>query len=545
MMVHKETVIFEADRERIVDILDDIEAKLGLLGVSEKVIKRSRFETEDILAELIDCSIEGSTIKVTVKRSFNNISIRLACKGRQPDYQENFRDLFQGDIDEETESIIRSSLLKEYHRNIQISHRGGINTVTVTVSHRKKSSIMLSAAALLLGITCGALMKTVLPDDIASFYADSVFGTGTALFLRAIKMMISLLVFFSIASSLSGFKDLKELGRAFGRVISMFSFTSVLTIVVTYGITHIVPIGNGSLRAAATSSMKYDTMKGASSLKDIFLNIIPDSLIKAFIDTNMLQILFAAILIGIATTMMGKNSGKVSEVLSIMDQLFQKAVLIIVKLMPVCIFCSMASMVIKIDAKEFHQVAGWMGQVYFCDLVVILMLLLLVMLLGRTSPVWFIKQISQIMVSGFAVASSNAVMPMTMQTCKEKLKISPGIYSFSIPLGIVINMDGGCVTMIVSTFFLARVYGVSIPVHMLLPLFISVFMLSVAAPAVPGGILLCLTVLLPQVGIPIEGISIIIGLYFMVAMVQTMTNITSTVACSYIADRMEKRHSKA
>ena len=130
---------------------------------------------------------------------------------------------------------------------------------------------------------------------------------------------------------------------------------------------------------------------------------------------------------------------------------------------------------------------------------------------------------------------------MTMQTCKEKLKISPEIYSFSIPLGIVINMDGGCVTMLVSTFFLARVYGISIPAQMLLPYFVSVFMLSVAAPAVPGGILLCLTVLLPQVGIPIEGISIIIGLYFLVSMVQTMTNITSTVVCSFIADRSFER----
>ena len=287
--------------------------------------------------------------------------------------------------------------------------------------------------------------------------------------------------------------------------------------------------------------MKFEAMNGASSLSDIFLNIVPDSLLKAFIDTNMLQILFAAILTGIAVTMMGKESAKVSDVLSVMDKLFQKVVLIIVKFMPVCIFCSMASMVIRVDVTELHQVAGWMAQVYFCDLVVIAMLLILVALLGHTSPIWFLKQISQIMVQGFAVASSNAVMPMTMQTCKEKLKISPEIYSFSIPLGIVINMDGGCVTMLVSTFFLARVYGISIPAQMLLPYFVSVFMLSVAAPAVPGGILLCLTVLLPQVGIPIEGISIIIGLYFLVSMVQTMTNITSTVVCSFIADRSFER----
>ena len=536
-----QSISFEADRERIAEILDDIESKLRDLGGSEKVCKRSRFKIEDILIELIDNSFDKGMIRIAVKKFLGTISVRLSCKGREPDYQEDLKELFSGDIDEEAESIIRANLLKEYQRDIQISHRSGFNTVTVIVERRKKSSIMISAAAMLMGVLCGVLIKSFLPEETSSFYADSVFGTVTSLFLRAIKMMISLLVFFSIASSLSGYKDMKELGKAFGRVISMFSFTTVLTMAITYGITRIMPIGNESLKGAVNDSMKFEAMNGASSLSDIFLNIVPDSLLKAFIDTNMLQILFAAILTGIAVTMMGKESAKVSDVLSVMDKLFQKVVLIIVKFMPVCIFCSMASMVIRVDVTELHQVAGWMAQVYFCDLVVIAMLLILVALLGHTSPIWFLKQISQIMVQGFAVASSNAVMPMTMQTCKEKLKISPEIYSFSIPLGIVINMDGGCVTMLVSTFFLARVYGISIPAQMLLPYFVSVFMLSVAAPAVPGGILLCLTVLLPQVGIPIEGISIIIGLYFLVSMVQTMTNITSTVVCSFIADRSFER----
>lgn len=220
-----------------------------------------------------------------------------------------------------------------------------MNTAVITVVRRKKRSIVISAAAMLLGILCGILMKTFLPAESASFCADSVFGTGTSLFLRSIKMVIALLVFFSISSSLSGFKDMKELGKAFGRVIAMFSFTSVVTIMITYGICRIMPIGSASLRAAADSSMKYDTMDGVSSLSDIFLNIIPENFLKAFIDTDMLQILFIAILTGIAITMMGKGSKKAGEFLSVMDDLFQKIVLIIVKFMPVCIFCSMASMV--------------------------------------------------------------------------------------------------------------------------------------------------------------------------------------------------------
>ncbi len=106
---------------------------------------------------------------------------------------------------------------------------------------------------------------------------------------------------------------------------------------------------------------------------------------------------------------------------------------------------------------------------------------------------------------------------MNMQTCRDKLEISPKIYSFSIPLGIVINMDGGCVTLLISALFLSRVYGITMTWEILLSLFITVYLLSVAAPSVPGGILLCLPALLPQIGIPASGITIVIGLYFIVS----------------------------
>lgn len=540
-MNQTKTVTFEAVPEKTVEILDDMEAKLSAFGVSEKVCRKTRFRLEDPLVELIRKSPDGSRVKLTVTSFFNSVSVRLSCKGSEIDYQDSLEELFSGDIDEEAEAIIRAHLLKEYRRDIKLSRKGGINVISTNVIRRKKSRILISAVSMLLGVACGFVVKLLLSEETAQFLSDSVFGTGMSLFLRAIKMVISFLVFFSIASSLSGYKDLKELGKEFARVISLFALTSVVTILVTYGICNLIPIGDASLRSAADSSMQYDTLNGVSSLSDFLTDIVPDNYLDPFINTNMLQLLFIAILTGLSVAMMGKNGRKISDALSAADELFQKITLIIVKLMPVCIFCSMASLVIKTDLTELKHVAGWMGEVYLCDSVVILLLLMMVLILGKTSPFWFFKRLGRVLVSSFAMASSNAVMPMTMQTCREDLDISPGVYSFSIPLGIVINMDGGCVTMLVSTFFLARIYGVSITGEFLLPFFLSVFLLSVAAPAVPGGILLCLTVLLPQVGIPLEGISIIIGLYFMVSMIQTMTNVTSTVACSYVADRMGKK----
>ena len=144
------------------------------------------------------------------------------------------------------------------------------------------------------------------------------------------------------------------------------------------------------------------------------------------------------------------------------------------------------------------------------------------------------------MLASFAMNSSSAVMPMNMQTCRDKLEISPKIYSFSIPLGIVINMDGGCITLLITALFLSKVYGITMTWEILLSLFITVYLLSVATPAVPGGTLLVLPVLLPQIGIPASGITIIIGLYFIVSMIHTMTNVTSTTVCTYLVDRWEK-----
>lgn len=540
-MKHIDTAVFDAQPEGIGEILDYLESGLRALGTDDKTCAKSRFTLEDILTELIGKSSGDSTVRVSVREFPGSVSIRLSCRGSAFDYRESLNELFTGDIDEEAEAIIRSNLLNKYRKDIRVSNKSGINVINFTVTRRKRNRIMISVLSMLTGLLCGFLMKMFLPDKTASFFAVSVFGTGTSLFLRAIKMVIAFLVFFSISSSLAGFRDLRELGRIFVRVLTLFALTSIATILITYSICNIMPIGNESLRATADSSLKYDTMEGVSSLSDIFLNIIPDNFLGAFINSDMMQLLFIAILTGTAASMMGRNSQKICDILLVMDELFEKIILIIVKFMPVCIFCSMASMIIKIDPLQLRQVAVWMGQVYLCDLAVILMLLTMVTVFGGTSPLSFLKQLGQVMISSYSMASSNAVMPMTIQTCREKLNISPKIYSFSIPLGIVINMDGGCVTMLVSTFFLARIYGISITKEMLLPFFISVFMLSVAAPAVPGGILLCLTVLLPQVGIPVEGISIIIGLYFMVAMVQTMTNVTSTVACSYVADRIEKR----
>lgn len=531
---------FEAKQDELNEILNYIGDQLDNLEVEKEKRKKSRLEAEKILAELIRLADEGSTIKVRIHTLFGNISVHFSCKGEKLEYKENLKELFGGEIDEEGEAIIRANLLHNYQRDIHVSYRNGFNKVSFDVVKRKNRQLELSAAAMVLGVLCGLLIRVLLPGNMSQFLVESVFGVGTTMFLNAIKMTIPFLVFFSIASGISSFKNLHELGRIVVRVEGLFAITSILTILLTYLVYFLIPIGDPALLSAVDSSQQVETMDGSITLAGMLENIIPDNYLAPFVNMDMLQLLFVAIITGIAISGMGEKGLALHNAVSLIDTLFQKITIMIVKFMPLCIFFSIASMIVKLNFKDISQVVGWMGLIYLCDLLVILMLMVLVLVLGRTSPLWFLKETAQVLLSSFAVASSNAVMPLTMQTCRERLKISPQVYTFSIPLGIVVNMDGGCVTLLISALFMAKIYGVTLSMSMLLMLFVSVFVLSVAAPATPGGILLCLTALLPQLGIPGNGITIILGLYFIVSMMQTMTNVTGTIASTYIADRQIK-----
>ena len=536
-----QTEFYTPKHSELSNILDYITRMLASSGLDSRACGKIRFRTEDLLVMLMNHASEGSMIKVTVRKTLTATTVRLVCGGKEFDYREELKDLFSGALDEETETLVREKLLKHYEQDVLVSHRGKLNIVTITAARRKKNQMLTAAATVLLGIAAGLAVKMLCPGDTALYVAEHVFGTGTKLFLNAVKMVVPFLVFFSIASGISGFGNLRDLGRIFFRINIMFTATSFITLLMTYGIYRLIPLGQPALKAMADPSMQVGAMDPASgSLSEMLLGIVPANFLQAFWEMNMMQLLFLAMLFGIAVSGMKEKGRRINEVLTGIDELFEQVTRIIVRFMPVCVFCSMASMVIRLNLSSIVSVTGWLGLIYLCDIMVLVMLMVLLLFIGRTSPIWFLRQFGQVMMTAFAVASSSAVMPLTMQTCGDKLEISPKIYSFSIPLGIVINMDGGCVTLLITALFLSRVYGITLSWEVLLSLFVSVYMLSVAAPAVPGGILLCLPALLPQIGVPVSGITIIIGFYFLVSLVQTMTNVTSTAVCTYIVDRWEK-----
>jgi Na+/H+-dicarboxylate symporter len=269
------------------------------------------------------------------------------------------------------------------------------------------------------------------------------------------------------------------------------------------------------------------------------VGIIPSDIINPFLSADMLQIIFIAVMIGVSCGLLSDKIICFKDVLSDGYQVFSKITALIISVMPLAVFCAMAKMVLSMDLKSLFSVFAWVPTIYFGDVLMMIVYALIILLVGRLNPITFFRKYYQAMLTAFTFASSNASLHTSMATCDKSLGISKKIYSFSLPLGATINMDGSCITQIVSALFMAKIFGIPVNAPVILTLAITVFVLSVGAPGVPGGALVCISLLVPQIGIPAEAISLIMGLYSLVGMMQTCTNVTGDAAVTLVVARSE------
>ena len=161
------------------------------------------------------------------------------------------------------------------------------------------------------------------------------------------------------------------------------------------------------------------------------------------------------------------------------------------------------------------------------------------MLLGKSNPITFFRNVRESMLTSFILSSSSAAMPTTLRTCTDKLGISPKICNFSIPLGATVNMDGNCIFYAIMGLFLARAYGVAVPMSSMFSFSVTIMLLSFATPGVPGAGIIMLATVLKSISVPVEAIGLLMGMFSLMGMIQTMCNTTGDVAISLIVAKTE------
>ncbi|MDY3908401.1 MAG: dicarboxylate/amino acid:cation symporter [Eubacterium sp.] len=537
-------MILKANEGEIAKGVEFIRNALMEKKVSKRDVAGTLLTVEEALAKLIaNCPDKEGNVKLQVKSFLGNISIHMSAGGEKFELSDlkSIYD-FSEEEDEEILAVKQNLVNKVLGDNIAISSRRNVNAVDIKVKASRYRQLIYTMFALVFGLLTGMVMKICVPAGVTDAISETIFASVSTMFLNSLKMIVGPLVFFSIASSIADFGDLKALGRIVGKVVGCYLITSVIAISVGYLVYQVFPIGDAALKEAVTDAASSTIAKGEGmtiSIKDTIVNIIPSDYISPFLNSNMLQLIFMAALLGIgALKLSGRESGFRNAIVSA-NAVFSKITAMIISVMPVAVFCSMAKMVISMDTNSLLKVVAWLPVNYVGYLLMIGVYLLLLLVIGRMNPLKFVRGFYPAMLTAYTLGSSNAAMPTSIKQC-EKLGIAKQIYSFSIPLGATINMDGSCVTQMVSVLFMAKIFGVPVTGSALLTLVVAVLALSVGAPGVPGAALICISLLLPQIGVPPEAISLIMGIYTLAGMGQTCTNVTGDAVVTTLVAKSEK-----
>ena len=537
------------DGQALQDSLAFIEETLKKNGLDNKHIIWTLLMAEELIPQMIRFAAEGAGLHVKVLKYLGDISVTIRAEGESFDpYAIPADNPFADDPsgigkmeDKEAEQAIRGILLRSQGDKLKISHRNRVNKVRILVDRSRQRMLIQTAAALLIGLVFGLLMKFVFPPALSGGLTTYLLNPLKTMFMNALRIVIGPVIFFSIISCISGFRDLTELGRIGIKVMGTYLFTTLIAILLAFGISMVLKPGTFGFAMPMAGNMgavNVDLSVDTSLLHTI-INIVPSNLLSPFLESNTLQIIFLAVLCGIAVGLIGEHTSLLQEFFEACNSLFLTITTLITRLIPEVVFCSVAMMAANTDGSSLAYVLRYAGVVLLGFLCMILMYGLLLLILGCLNPITFFKKNWEGMLTSLMLSSSSAVIPTNIRICTEKFGVSPKVCNFSIPLGATINMDGTCIYLTITGLFLARAFGVPVPTSAMVSLAITIILISLGCPGIPGAGMVCLGIVLSQIAVPIEAIGLIMGINPFLDMFCTMSNTTGDVAASLIVAKSE------
>ena len=403
---------------------------------------------------------------------------------------------------------------------------------------RKKKKLGLTTTifiALLLGVITGIALHSFLPTGyirvtvIINGVLDLI-GSG---FIRGMQMLVVPLVFCSLVCGSMAIGDTKKLGKVGIYTILFYLVTTAIAITVSLLIANFLHPGrNLDMSSVAITEVKVSETTG---VKDTILSIIPTNPFRALADGTMLAIIFFALFVGVLLAGMGKKSETLANIFSQGNDLMMNMTMAIMKAAPIGVFC--------LIAKTFGSL-GYEAIAPMLKYIIVVFIALIIQCFGvyqvflfvftRLNPLRFIQKFFPVMAFAFSTATSNATIPLSIETLEEKLGVSRQISSFTIPLGATINMDGTAIMQGVAVVFVAEAFGILLEPIDYLTVILTATLASIGTAGVPGVGLITLSMVFHSVGLPVEGIGLIMGIDRIVDMARTAVNITGDAVCTTI-----------
>ncbi|MFK0571528.1 dicarboxylate/amino acid:cation symporter [Endozoicomonas sp.] len=388
------------------------------------------------------------------------------------------------------------------------------------------------------GLATGLIIRTFLADSffVGHYITDGLFHVIGQIFISSLKMLVVPLIFTSIVCGTCSLTDASTLGRLSAKTLLLYLFTTAVAITLAIVAGLIVKPGVGANLEAATTFVPQD----APGISDILIQLFPDNPIEAMASGNTLQIIVFAVLFGIAIGAAGQPGERIARIFGSLNEVMMRLVALLMNIAPYGVFCLMAKLFSTIELSAIASLGKYFTLLLFVlFLHVLVTYCLLLKAFTGLSPITFLKKMEDAAMFAFSTASSNATIPVTMETATNRFGVDNRIASFTIPLGSTVNMDGTAIMQGVATVFIAQAFGIDLSISDYLSVILTATLASIGTAGVPGVGMVMLAMVLQQVGLPLEGIALVMGVDRLLDMVRSAVNITGDCAVTCIVAKSE------
>lgn len=364
------------------------------------------------------------------------------------------------------------------------------------------------------------------------------------IFLNMIKMIVVPMVFFSITAGIASMGDIKKLRNIGVKVVGMYVVTSAISVLIGYFIATLIDPGKGFDMSTLSGAAAYEAQE-MPSIVDTIIDMFPSNVVGSMVSGNMLQIIVFATFLGIALILMGDATAGIVKGIDTMANVMYKITGIVMEFSPIGVAALMAKSVGEYGLSIFGPLGKLILTVYVSDIALVFLLYVPIIVLIAKIPLGhFFKNIWKVWVVTASTTSSSGSLPVTTSVVNDDFGVSPEISAFSLPLGATINMNGGCIYYAAAIVLTAQVYSVTLTPSSLFVLILSTVMVSMGCPGVPGGAIIMTTILLTNMGLPLEIVGMIAGIFRLIDMANTTFNVTGDVVTTLAVARNENLYIK-
>lgn len=359
------------------------------------------------------------------------------------------------------------------------------------------------------------------------------------IFLNMIKMIVVPMVFFSITAGVASLGDLKKLRNIGVKVVGLYALTSALCVGLGLIMANIINPGKGFDLTALSQSTDYEA-QAMPSIIDTLIDMFPSNIFTSFTNTNMLQIIVFSVFLGVALIMMGKEGERLLAGVQSCANAMYKITAIVMKFSPIGVCALLADSVGAYGLKIFGPLGKLILTVYASDVILVLLMYIpMVALLAKFPVKKWLQGIWKVWVVTASTTSSSGSLPITTSVTNDEFGVSSELSSFSLPLGATINMNGGCIYYAAAIVMTAQIYGMNLTPSALVNIIISTVLVAMGCPGVPGGAIIMTTILLTNMGLPLEIVGLIAGIFRLIDMANTTFNVTGDVVTTMVVARSE------